>query len=152
MPEGHTVHRMAIDHTKWFADQIVNVSSPQGRFSEEAGELDGDTFLRADAHGKHLFHHWSSGKITHIHLGLYGKFRLQKNPAAAPRGAVRMRLVGHDRTLDLNGPNQCELLNEIRSPAAVTATWRGPITRRCGSRAGMGAIPTQSCRNRHGLA
>ena len=112
MPEGHTVHRMAIDHTKWFAEQIVNVSSPQGRFTEEAGELDGATFLRADAHGKHLFHHWSSGKITHIHLGLYGKFRLQKNPAAAPRGAVRMRLVGHDRTLDLNGPNQCELLNE----------------------------------------
>jgi len=47
----------------------------------------------------------------HVHLGLYGKFRLHKNPAPEPRGAVRVRMVGQQKAFDLNGPNCCELLD-----------------------------------------
>jgi endonuclease-8 len=110
MPEGHTIHRLAADHSRWFADQRLSVFSPQGRFAREAQDLDGRSFLRAEAWGKHLFHFWDGGPVTHIHLGLYGKFRSARNPAGEPRGAVRLRMIGRDRTLDLNGPNQCELI------------------------------------------
>ncbi len=120
MPEGHTIHRLARDHGKWFAGQQMGVASPQGRFAAEAKRLDGKTLQDVTAHGKHLFYHWSPRQIIHVHLGLYGKFRVHKNPAPEPRGAVRLRMIGQQRAFDLNGPNRCELIGkgkllEIRS-------------------------------------
>ena len=53
MPEGHTVHRLARDHAKWFAGQRLKVSSPQGRFLAESRLLDGTTLRTIEAHGKH---------------------------------------------------------------------------------------------------
>ena len=94
MPEGHTIHRIARDHRGWFADQTMGLCSPQGRFEKEAKKLDGSVLKDVTAHGKHLFYHWSPRKIVHIHLGLYGKFRIHSNPAPDPRGAVRVRMIG----------------------------------------------------------
>jgi endonuclease-8 len=111
MPEGHTLHRLARDHQKWFAGQKLIVCSPQGRFAEEADQLSGMKLQRVSAHGKHLFYHWPGSLITHIHLGLYGKFRLHQNPPPDPRGAVRVRVVGTERSFDLNGPTCCELID-----------------------------------------
>lgn len=77
--------------------------------------------MRATAYGKHLFHHWDTGDIAHIHLGLFGRFRTHysaEGDAPAPTGAVRMRLCAitdedHiDRrqvTIDLSGPTVCSL-------------------------------------------
>lgn len=110
MPEGHTIHRLAKDHQKWFAGQKMGALSPQGRFSEGASQISGLKLLSTSAHGKHLFYHWEDGRTLHIHLGLYGKFRVHRNPAPEPRGAVRVRMIGNERTFDLNGPNCCELL------------------------------------------
>jgi endonuclease VIII len=111
MPEGHTIHRIARDHAKWFEGQRLAVSSPQGRFEDSAKLLDRKTLRRVEAHGKHLYYFFTSNLTLHIHLGLYGKFRLHKNPPPDPRGAVRVRFVGKTGSLDLNGPNQCEILN-----------------------------------------
>ena len=41
MPEGHTVHRLARDHTRDLAGRPVRASSPQGRFAEGAARVDG---------------------------------------------------------------------------------------------------------------
>ena len=112
MPEGHTIHRISRDHNQYFAGQKVLVSSPQGRFQDEADSLCGHKMLDVEAHGKHLFYRWSRNRYVHIHLGLYGKFRLHKNPPPEPRGAVRIRLVGKEKSFDLNGPNRCELLDK----------------------------------------
>lgn len=112
MPEGHTIHRIARDHQKWFAGQKLIVASPQGRFEQEAEQLCGKKLREVTAHGKHLFYHWNRNLITHIHLGLYGKFRLHKNPPPEPRGAVRLRMIGQKKSFDLNGPNCCELINK----------------------------------------
>ena len=112
MPEGHTIHRIARDHRKWFAEQSMIVCSPQGRFQSESKILSGRKLMDMEAHGKHLFYHWSGKKIVHVHLGLYGKFRLHKNPAPEPKGAVRVRMIGSERTIDLNGPNRCEIINQ----------------------------------------
>ena len=119
MPEGHTVHRMARDQAKAFAGQTLRVTSPQGRFEEEARILNKKMLVDIDAHGKHLFYRWANAKakrprptIMHVHLGLYGKFRRHKNPPPEPRGAVRVRLIGDERAIDLNGPTRCEILNK----------------------------------------
>ncbi len=121
MPEGHTVHRIARDHTKWFAGQKIILASPQGRFEDPAKKLCGRHLIRAEAFGKHLIYLWGTktkapaksakpSAIMHVHLGLYGKFRLHKNPPPDPRGAVRVRMIGYERAFDLNGPNTCKLL------------------------------------------
>lgn len=110
MPEGHTIHRVAADHSRDFAGQRLAVSSPQGRFKAGAKTLNGRTLTEVSAHGKHLFYDWE-GKTLHIHLGLYGKFRRHKSPPPEPRGAVRLRVAGSEKAFDLNGPTACELLS-----------------------------------------
>jgi len=112
MPEGHTIHRIARDHKKWFSGQKLIVTSPQGRFKPEAKKIHGKVLRDVSAHGKHLFYHWNRNLITHIHLGLYGKFRKHKNPPPEPRGAVRVRMIGSKHSFDLNGPNCCELIDK----------------------------------------
>jgi endonuclease-8 len=114
MPEGHTIHRIARDHQNWFAGQKLIVSSPQGRFEEGASKISGKKLRDVTAHGKHLFYHWNRNLIGHVHLGLYGKFRLHKNPPPEPRGAVRVRMIGEEKSFDLNGPNCCELIDKAK--------------------------------------
>lgn len=112
MPEGPTVHRLARDLTAWLGGQKIAVSSPQGRFADEAKLLDGRKLLRIEAWGKHLFYYFTADHVVHVHLGLYGKVANHAHPAPEPRGAVRLRLAGKQWTVDLNGPNQCELIDE----------------------------------------
>ncbi|WP_438388206.1 Fpg/Nei family DNA glycosylase [Actinopolyspora saharensis] len=109
MPEGHILHRLARLHQRRFAGNPVEVRSPQGRFTA-AEELDGATFERAEAHGKHLWHFYGGDRVVHVHLGLYGKFTESPVPLERPRGKVRMRLVGPTHGTDLRGPVACELL------------------------------------------
>ena len=110
MPEGHTIHRAAREQTGLLARRRVSVSSPQGRFSADAQRIDGTVLERVEAVGKHLFYHWESGEIGHVHLGLFGKFRVQQGADTPdPRGAVRMRLSTEETTVDLSGPTVCSL-------------------------------------------
>ncbi|NKB41323.1 MAG: Fpg/Nei family DNA glycosylase [Ilumatobacter sp.] len=108
VPEGHTIAKIARDHSKLIVGMPVAVSSPQGRFAADAERVDGATIERIEAHGKHLFHCWSTGEIGHVHLGLFGKYRVHKtDDPPEPQGAVRMRIVAPDVTVDLNGPTAC---------------------------------------------
>lgn len=110
MPEGHTIHRLARDHNRDYAGQKLKLSSPQGRFTEDAATLSGKKLKHVEAHGKHLCYVFPAGRRLHIHLGLYGKFRTHKLPPPEPRGAVRLRAIGKAKAFDLNGPNCCELI------------------------------------------
>ena len=112
MPEGHTIHRAARDHRKVLAVDVLDVSSPQGRFAEGAKRIDGHRCTNVEAYGKHLIYRFEYGLALHIHLGLFGKLRKRKLPLAEPRGAVRVRLVSSTHGVDINGPNTCEVLNE----------------------------------------
>lgn len=116
MPEGHTIHRLARDHQRWFAGTRPTVASPQGRFADQAATLDGCAFLRAEAHGKHLAHIWDhpTTPVVHIHLGLFGRARSYKSPGPDPRDSVRYQLVNDTRALHLIGPNTCELLTSAQ--------------------------------------
>lgn len=113
MPEGHTIHRLARDLDKLFGGETLRASSPQGRFEQGAALVDGTPLTRTEAHGKHLFlrfgtrpaQHW-----VHVHLGLYGSFRLGAEPAPVPKGALRLRLQDGRAYADLRGPTACEVI------------------------------------------
>jgi endonuclease-8/formamidopyrimidine-DNA glycosylase len=110
MPEGHTVHRLAAVHQRMFGGRPVNAASPQGRFAEGAGRLDGRVLNEAEAHGKHLLLGFDDDQVLHVHLGIYGTCALGPRPAPAPAGAVRLRLTADTGYADLRGPAACELL------------------------------------------
>lgn len=108
MPEGHTVHRIAKDHGRLLGGQAVRVSSPQGRFADDARRVDGRVLNRIEAYGKHLFYWWDTGQVGHVHLGLFGKFRVTLGAdAPAVVGEVRMRMQSPFATIDLSGPTDC---------------------------------------------
>jgi endonuclease-8 len=111
VPEGHTIHRLAVRHRELFAGHRVEVSSPQGRFAADAAQLSGHTLADTEAYGKHLLHHFDTGLVLHVHLGLYGRFTDGEPPAPEPVGQVRMRMVSGAHWLDLRGPAACEVLD-----------------------------------------
>ena len=109
MPEGHTIHRLGRDLAADLKGRRVPASSPQGRFADGAARLDGATMTAAEAWGKHLFCHWDTGDVLHVHLGLIGKFR--PGPLDDPGGdTVRLRLEGHQRAWQLTGPQTCAVI------------------------------------------
>ena len=112
MPEGNVIHRLARAHDRDLAGRRLAVSAAQRRFAREAKALDGRVFDRAEARGKHLFHHWRRGPIVHIHLGMFGDFYRRAVPAPPPRPTVRLRLASRAAVWDLIGPPTCEIVTE----------------------------------------
>ena len=127
MPEGNIIHRLARQHTRELAGRIVRVRSPQGRFAAEARRLDRRRFLRADAHGKHLFHLWDGDLVVHVHLGMAGEFYRFAGTAPKPRATVRMRLSASPVTIDLIGPPTCELITERERQAVLDRLGPDPL-------------------------
>jgi endonuclease-8 len=127
MPEGHTIHRVARDHRRWLRGQPVSCESPQGRFRSGAARLDGQILQVVEAHGKHLFYHFEDDDILHVHLGLYGRFRTRPLPLPPPQGAVRLRVRAKSHGFDLNGPNTCELVDNIRMGAIRSRLGEDPL-------------------------
>ena len=127
MPEGHTIHRLARDHRAMFAGQQLAASSPQGRFAEGAALIDGRVLETTDAWGKHLFHRYAGQVWLHVHLGLYGKFAEGPLPAPEPRGALRLRLQGDERYLDLRGATRCEVVTPEEKQEIVAALGPDPL-------------------------
>jgi endonuclease-8 len=127
MPEGHTLHRLADLHRRRFAGRPVAVSSPQGRFAASAALVDGRVLERAEAHGKHLFHHYGPDLVVHVHLGLYGRFSDEPLPAAEPVGQVRMRMVGPTSYADLRGATACELVTDAEAAAVHARLGEDPL-------------------------
>lgn len=127
MPEGNTIHRLARLHNRDFGGRRPAVASPQGRFSREAKRLDGRQFRRAEAFGKHLFHHWSGGLVVHVHLGMAGWFYRYRGEAPEPRPTVRMRLATKAVTADLIGPPTCELMPEFARRALLARLGPDPL-------------------------
>lgn len=132
MPEGHTLHRLARRHTRLLGGRRVTVTSPQGRFADGAAAVDGMTFGRADAWGKHLVHRYRDGRreqLIHIHLGLYGAFTEAPVPMDDPVGQVRLRIESDAIGIDLRGPTACELYGPADLEALVARLGPDPLRR-----------------------
>jgi endonuclease-8 len=85
VPEGHTVHRIALQFRADFVGERVAASSPQGRFAAGAALLDGAVMTEARAVGKQLFLGFDVERWLRVHLGLYGAwdFHGRISPIAA---------------------------------------------------------------------
>jgi len=127
MPEGHTLRRLADDLDTAFAGRPVRVTSPQGRFTADAAQVDGQVLVGADAAGKHLFVEFPGERFVHVHLGLIGKFDLSSAPAGPPVGEVRLRLQNDTTYADLRGATQCELIGRERHDQVVGALGPDPL-------------------------
>ncbi len=132
MPEGHVLHRAARLQGKRFNGKVLELSSPQGRFREGADRLNGQMLETIEAKGKHLFYRFDSGDELHVHLGLFGKFRMHKLPAPdeeplAVSPNCRVLITTDTDRLHLAGPNQCEVLEPWEAEAVRERLGPDPI-------------------------
>ncbi|NND84264.1 MAG: Fpg/Nei family DNA glycosylase [Acidimicrobiia bacterium] len=132
MPEGHVIHRAARLHSARFGGETVRAWSPQGRFSEGAARVDGTVLERAEARGKHLFYTWSSGDILHVHLGLFGKFKIFATDPPEPSEATRLAIAASTGTLYLAGATIVELIDPDSREAVEARLGPDPLAPRPG--------------------
>lgn len=128
MPEGHTIHRLARRHRDAIVGERLHVSSPQGRFSAGADRLDGQRLDDVRAVGKHLFYEWERGDLLHVHLGLFGRFRLHRTDPPLPTDGTRLAMEGGDVTVYLSGPTACELIEPSEETAIRDRLGPDPIS------------------------
>ncbi|MEO9933512.1 Fpg/Nei family DNA glycosylase [Rhodopirellula bahusiensis] len=127
MPEGHKTHYLAREHNRRYAGERLEVSSPQGRFSEGANAVSGHVLESVRASGKHLFYKFEGNRIVHIHLGRYGSYAEQTSPPKPPVGQVRLRMVSQTLTLDLRGPSQCRLIDRETQQSVLDSLGPDPL-------------------------
>jgi len=130
MPEGHTLHRIARDLHAAFAGQVVEVSSPQGRFASGAALLDGQEVVEARAHGKHLFVELTGERILHVHLGLIGTFTIDAAAYVGEMpvvGQVRCRIATEEHVADLRGPMTCAVVTPDEEAAVHAKLGPDPL-------------------------
>ncbi|WP_375407158.1 Fpg/Nei family DNA glycosylase [uncultured Amnibacterium sp.] len=96
MPEGHSVHRIALQFRRDFVGHRVAASSPQGRFAAGAEDLDGRAIIASTAVGKHLLLEFEGDRTLHVHLGLYGSWDFAGEVSAAPTFTVEDGRVGDE--------------------------------------------------------
>lgn len=100
MVEGHSVHRLAVSHTKRLAGRAFKATSPNKRFTDGARAIDGRTLSRMEAVGKNLFAFFAmTGKpevVVHVHFGMSGRWSAVDAARTQPtRGTTRLKLEGH---------------------------------------------------------
>lgn len=127
MPEGHKTHYIARQHAGLLVDDSLQVTSPQGRFRNEARKVSGKRLATVEAAGKHLFYGFEGGRVVHVHLGRYGKFRELPTPPPKPIGQVRMRMRGSETTFDLTGPTTCRLIDREQQQAVTAKLGPDPL-------------------------
>lgn len=124
MPEGHTIHRLALDHRRLLAvGAPLRLTAPQGwpAAVEAAEVLDGRVLGEIDAVGKHLLYRFEGvPEALHVHLGLFGRFRtFKRRPWPEPRPTTRLRIEAPDAVVHLSGAVASGLLDA----AAEDALW-----------------------------
>ncbi|MDA9857707.1 Fpg/Nei family DNA glycosylase [Rubripirellula sp.] len=127
MPEGHKTHHLAKLHHSILCDHPLRITSPQGRFRGDARKVNGQCLSTVRAAGKHMFYEFDSGRIIHVHLGRYGKFRQHDAPPPLPVGQVRMRMVGADHAFDLTGPSTCRVIDQAVRDEVVAKLGPDPL-------------------------
>ena len=133
MPEGHTIHRLAKDHTPLLVGRPVSLASPQGRFATGAELLTGRVVEGIEPYGKHLFYAFEGDLLLHVHLGLYGKFANGHGAPPEPRGALRLRMTAPSDDggvwLDLRGPTACEVMTPFDHDVVLARLGPDPLRR-----------------------
>jgi endonuclease-8 len=97
VPEGHSVHRIAIQFQRNFVGKKAAVSSPQGRFASGAALLTGREMKSARAVGKHLFLEFEGDRWLRVHLGIYGAWDFLGSISPLSGDGAALRSIGAPR-------------------------------------------------------
>lgn len=138
MPEGHSVHRTALQFNKLFLKSKLTVFSPQGRFSSDAKKISGRKLVEASAVGKQLFLGFDNDLTIRVHLGIYGKWNFYPVPlTSAPEvwGQVRARFGSSSAAADLRGPTVCEVIDSQAVAKVLTRLGPDPLNPQSGEAA-----------------
>jgi endonuclease-8 len=130
MPEGHSVHRTANKFSELFVESKLKISSPQGRFAEQATLVSGRKLVESSAVGKQLFLGFDNKLTIRIHLGIYGKWNFYDVPLSqAPEiwGQVRARFGSNLASADLRGPTVCEVIDAAEVLATIKRLGPDPL-------------------------
>jgi endonuclease VIII len=130
MPEGHSVHRTANKFAELFVDSKLKISSPQGRFAEQATLVSGRKLVESSAIGKQLFLGFDNKLTIRVHLGIYGKWNFYNVPLSkAPEvwGQVRARFGSSTASADLRGPTVCEVVDASEVLAVLNRLGPDPL-------------------------
>ncbi|MEO5535375.1 MAG: DNA-formamidopyrimidine glycosylase family protein [Pseudolysinimonas sp.] len=113
MPEGHSVHRIARQFERSFQGPPVEVSSPQGRFTAGAAQLDGHAIIQSRAVGKQMFLEFDHHLWLRVHLGMYGAWDFAGDIAVGPISPAERggRVVGanEDSPWSIGAPRRTRL-------------------------------------------
>ena len=89
MPEGHSVHRIAVRFREAMVGRVVHTTSPQGRFARGAELLSGRVMEECYAVGKQMFAQFDGDLHLRVHLGIYGAWDFSMQlPDAGHTGAL----------------------------------------------------------------
>jgi len=111
MPEGHLIHRAADDH-QLLVGHLVNVRSPDGRFTFGAEDLDGHRVRSVEAWGKHLLYQFDR-RWLHIHLGLEGRIRRAGSHRPGRKARVSLTAEQIEAGFQVVNPLRCELMSSF---------------------------------------
>jgi endonuclease-8 len=95
VPEGDTIHRAADRLNSALAGrelELADAPNPRSPLHSRAAELQGRTFERAEARGKHLLAHLSGDAVIHSHLGMNGRWWVAAD-GRLPHGMPWLRLA-----------------------------------------------------------
>ncbi len=106
MPEGHSVHRIALQFERHFTGEPVAVSSPQGRFAAGAAQLDGHAIVQSKAVGKQLFLEFDHELWLRVHLGIYGAWDFAGDVRMGGPGEASLSSIGAPRLTRLRMAEQ----------------------------------------------
>jgi endonuclease-8 len=106
MPEGHSVHRIARQFARSFVGPPVEVTSPQGRFTQGATRLDGHAIVQSRAVGKQMFLEFDNDLWMRVHLGLYGAWDFAGDIAINPVSPAESGSRGRPRSTTVVGANE----------------------------------------------
>jgi endonuclease VIII len=126
MPEGHLLHHHARRQRPLLLGPVA-VTSPQGRFADEATELDGRTLTAVDAVGKLLLYGFEGDAHVSVHLGMQGVLLEHPAPSPEPRPQVRLRLTSARGAVDCIAPSRCELLDGAGRAALLARLGPDPL-------------------------
>lgn len=79
MPEGDTIHRVAMNLRKVLAGQTVTVASQRREL--DATALSESTVNAVESRGKHLIIHFDNDFVLHSHLGMTGSWHIYRMAA-----------------------------------------------------------------------
>ena len=111
MPEGDTVHRLAMRIGSDLSGRTVDRLWVQGHGDIE--DLRGATITSVEARGKHLLLHLQGDWSLRVHLGMKGRWFRRRSATRPGRGGPAVRIVSGPTSWECRGAYQAEL---VRTP------------------------------------